>query len=91
MSRLTLRPIVRTIFRRVYADLEAMEQVLAASSLDWTVLRPGYLTDHPATGYRLAIEANVPGAMRRADLARAMLDVLDDPTTQHRALGIASR
>lgn len=56
-----------------------------------SILRPGYLTDEPAIGYRTAADATVPGGMRRADLARAMLDLLDDPATEGRALGIASR
>lgn len=68
-----------------------MEQTLAASTADWTVLRPPYLTDKPATGrYRTAMEADVPGgSLSRADLAHAILDVLENPATLRHAIGIA--
>ncbi len=89
-SRLTVRPLVRVIFRNVYADLEKMEARLTRSESDWTILRPPYLTDKPGTGsYRAAVDANVPGSIARADLARAMLDVLDDASTIKHAVGVA--
>lgn len=89
-SRMTVRPVIRAVFRTVYADLELMERALAASTAEWTVLRPPYLTDKPATGrYRTALEASAPGfSVTRGDLARAMLDVLDDPATVRHALGV---
>jgi putative NADH-flavin reductase len=88
--RSTVRPLIRMIYRGVYADLDRMERTLAVNTADWTVLRPPYLTDKPATGrYRAAVEANVPGGMSRADLARAILDVLRDPATIRHAIGVA--
>jgi putative NADH-flavin reductase len=89
--RATVRPLLRAVYREVYADLERMEQAFADSGADWTVLRPPYLTDGPATGrYRSAVEANVPGgSISRADLARALLDVLNDPLTVKHAIGVA--
>ncbi len=88
--RATVRPLIRAIYRNVYADLERMEQVLAASGADWTVLRPPYLTDKPATNlYRTATGANAPGgSLARADLAQAILDVVHDPATIRRAIGV---
>ncbi|MGW0485252.1 NAD(P)-dependent oxidoreductase [Nonomuraea sp. NPDC003214] len=88
--RLTVRPLLRAIYRDVYRDLERMEGVLAAGDTDWTVLRPPYLTDDPPSGrYRTAVDAGVPGwSLPRGDLARAMLDVLADPATYRRALGV---
>ncbi|MGN9788003.1 NAD(P)-dependent oxidoreductase [Nonomuraea sp. ZG12] len=88
--RLTTRPLLRTIYRHVYRDLERMERTLSASDTDWTVLRPPYLTDDPPVGrYRTAMDASVPGwSLARSDLARAMLDALDHPATIRRALGV---
>jgi hypothetical protein len=44
-----------------------------------------------ATGrYRGAAETNVPGSMTRPDVARAILDVLQDPATIRHAIGVAS-
>ncbi|WP_149179191.1 SDR family oxidoreductase [Streptomyces sp. TRM49041] len=89
--RTTVTPIVRAVYRNNYADLELMERILAESSADWTVLRPPYLTDKPGTGrYRTALEANVSGsALTRADLAKALLDVVDDLATVGHAIGVA--
>ncbi|EHR59153.1 NAD(P)-dependent oxidoreductase [Saccharomonospora cyanea] len=88
--RATTRPLVRALYRTVYADLERMEEVLRASGTEWTVLRPPYLTDKPATGrYRTAVDASVPGgSLPRGDLARAMLDMLAEAATVRAALGV---
>lgn len=89
--RTTVTPIVRAVYRNVYADLEVMERLLAGSDTDWTVLRPPYLTDKPGTGrYRTALEENVSGSsLTRADLAKALLDVVGDPGTVRHAIGVA--
>jgi uncharacterized protein YbjT (DUF2867 family) len=78
------------VLGRIESILQAMEQVLAASGADWTVLRPPYLTDKSATNlYRTATEANAPGgSLARADPAQAMLDVVHDPATIRRAVGV---
>jgi uncharacterized protein YbjT (DUF2867 family) len=34
----------------VYVDLAQMEDLLADSGLDWTVVRPQQMTDKPLTG-----------------------------------------
>lgn len=88
--RATVRPLVRALYRTVYADLERMEEVLRTSDTEWTVLRPPYLTDKPAAGrYRTAVDAGVPGgSLPRGDLARAMLDVLAGQATVRAALGV---
>ncbi|MFT2015699.1 NAD(P)-dependent oxidoreductase [Streptomyces sp. 796.1] len=93
LGRKLVFPLIRTAFRKIYADLAAMERVIAASSTDWTVLRPPRLLDGPLTGhYRTAIGANVPNArsISRADLAHAMLTLLDERTAVRRAVGVAN-
>ncbi|MFJ3631557.1 NAD(P)-dependent oxidoreductase [Streptomyces sp. NPDC090112] len=87
--RTAITPIIRAIYKNNYADLEVMEQLLLDSTAEWTVLRPPYLTDKPATGYRTAMEANISGSsLSRADLAKALLDVLADPGTVRHAIGV---
>jgi putative NADH-flavin reductase len=86
-------PLVRRVFRQVYADLAVMEDVVRASGLDWTVVRPPKLTDRPAKGtYRRAIGANVRHghSVPRADLAAAMLAMVEDPATVKQGVGVAS-
>lgn len=88
--RSTVLPIVRALHRNVYIDLARMEQLLVASSAEWTIVRPPMLTDKPGTGrYRTAVEANIGGSgLTRTDLATALLDVLADPGTIRHAIGV---
>jgi len=81
--------LVRTVFfglvlRSEVADKEAMEQQLSASSLDWTVVRVGLLTDEPVRGgtWRAADDGSIRGMGRvaRADVAAFMLAQLGDKT-----------
>ncbi|MEU0239630.1 NAD(P)H-binding protein [Nocardiopsis sp. NPDC006198] len=90
--RFVLSPLVGLVFRDAYRDLERMEAALSAGGAAWTVVRPPRLTDDPGTGeYRLVVGGNVPSGYRigRADLAHALLRVLDDPATVRRAVGVA--
>jgi putative NADH-flavin reductase len=79
-------------FGKVYADLACMEDVLADSGLDWTVVRPPRLTDKPLTGiYRTAYGRNLRGgwSVSRADVAHLMLRVLEQPETIKQPIGVA--
>jgi uncharacterized protein YbjT (DUF2867 family) len=69
-----------------------MEDVLRASGLDWTSVRPPYLTNGPSTGrYRTARERNVRRGLRlsRADAAHFMLQALAQPSTIGHAIAVA--
>jgi putative NADH-flavin reductase len=86
-------PIVKRALREHYADLARMEDVLRASDLDWTAVRPPRLTDKPVTGrYRTAYGQNIRRGVfvSRADVAHYMLSVLDNPETFRQTVGIAS-
>jgi putative NADH-flavin reductase len=92
-TRAIAMPLLRRILRGVYADLATMEAEIAASGLDWTVVRPPRLHDKPLTGrYRMAIGANVARGLTvsRADVAHAMLAVLANPATVGQAVGVAT-
>ena len=92
LDRVVLKPIVRQIFKESYADLARMEEEVRHSGLDWTIMRPPRLTDRPATGhYRIAVDRNLPRGrfIGRADLAGAMLLLLDDPKSVHAAVTAA--
>ena len=50
------------------------------SDLSWTILRPGRLTDEPATG-RVSLGPDVErGEVTRADVAAVVAAVIDVPT-----------
>lgn len=93
LTRTVVLPLVRFAYRHSYADLRAMEDLLSTSDLAWTVIRPPMLTDAPGAGrYRAAIGDNVGGgsSITRSDLATAMLDMLEEPETIRRVVGVAS-
>ncbi|MCX5179979.1 NAD(P)-dependent oxidoreductase [Streptomyces virginiae] len=93
LTRAVVYPLLRRLLRDVYADLAAMEAVVASGGTEWTVVRPPRLQDKPHTGgYRRVIGANVPGGsvIPRADVADALLTALTDPACTCRAVGVAS-
>ncbi len=65
----------------------AAEDDLRARDLDWTILRPGGLTDAPATGrIRLAPPPVPAGTVPRADVAAVIAALLGEPGTRHQTL-----
>lgn len=67
---------------RAYVEAKRdADAALRASDLDWTIIRPGRLTDDPATGL-VALGADVErGDVTRADVAAVVAAVLDEPGT----------
>jgi uncharacterized protein YbjT (DUF2867 family) len=65
--------------------LEAKSQAdaaLAASDLEWTIVRPGGLTDEPGTGLvELAPSLGRRGTITRDDVAAVLVGCLDEPRT----------
>jgi putative NADH-flavin reductase len=87
-----ITPLVKAILKDIYADLKVMEDDLARSTTDWTAVRPPRLVNRPVTGvYRSALEANLRGggSIGRADVAHAMLVMIDDPAVVKHAVGVA--
>jgi putative NADH-flavin reductase len=91
-SRTLVLPLLRLAFRDTYADLAVMEEELRRSRAEWTVVRPPRLVDRPLTGaYQRVVGGNVPGGttIARADLAHAILRLLEDPATVRQVVGVA--
>ena|SRR5947209_640979 len=66
------------------------DRELAASGLDYTIVRPGRLTDDAPTGLVRIGERLSRGAIPRADVAAVLLAVLDEPRTAGRAFDLVS-
>ncbi|GAA2299813.1 SDR family oxidoreductase [Nonomuraea roseoviolacea subsp. roseoviolacea] len=93
LTRLVAKPILNRVLRHAFADMRRMEDLVRASGLDWTIVRPPQLTEGPRTGsYRSAIDRNVRGGVRvsRADLADCVLRCLDERGPLHAALAIGN-
>ncbi|MEU2733941.1 NAD(P)H-binding protein [Streptomyces sp. NPDC007095] len=86
------RGLVSLILKDVYADLAAMEGELARSATDWTVVRPPRLQNKPVTGSYRTVVGGFPLKGRfigRADVAHAMLAMIDDPGAVKQGVGVA--
>lgn len=67
---------------RAYVDAKRDADIaLRGSDLDWTIIRPGGLTDDDPTGSVTLGERVERGQVPRADVAAVIAAVLDDPAT----------
>ncbi len=57
------------------------ENVLRSSNLKYTIIRPGQLTNDPATGNGILTEDCILGSMTRQDLASMVMKAIDDDET----------
>lgn len=88
------RVVIPLFLRARFADRALQEDLVRASTLDWTIVRPARLTDAPASGgvrtgtdLRLGLRDTVS----RADLAAFCLRAAADPTTSGEAITITAR
>jgi uncharacterized protein YbjT (DUF2867 family) len=81
------RPGTDEVWAAYITAKTAAEDDLRSRDLDWTILRPGHLTDAPATGrIRLAAPPVPAGSISRADVAAVIAALLDEPETWHQTL-----
>jgi putative NADH-flavin reductase len=93
VMRHLLSPLITATLRGLYTDLAVMEDILADSGLDWTVVRPPRLTNKAETGaYRTAYGRNLRRGLTvsRADVAHLMLAALRQPDTIRQTIAIAN-
>jgi len=68
------------------------EDYLRDSGLDYTIIRPGAMDSEPASGNgMLTDDPLVSGTIHRADLARLVVDCLDDPESVGRVCNAVDR
>jgi nucleoside-diphosphate-sugar epimerase len=66
------------------------DEALRASGLDYTIVRPGGLTDDPGTGLVSVAERLDRGQIPRADVAAVFLACLDEPATIGKSFDLIS-
>jgi len=69
------------LLKRVYDDKDVQECVIKSSGLDWTIVRPGLLTNGDASGIYRVLTAPKDwrfGMIRRADVADFLVRQVDD-------------
>jgi uncharacterized protein YbjT (DUF2867 family) len=70
---------------RPYLEAKAAaDAALSTSALDWTIVRPGMLTDDPGTGLVSVGEEERRAAITRDDVAAVLAGCLDEPRTVRR-------
>jgi putative NADH-flavin reductase len=67
--------------RRIYDDKDVQEMMIQRSTLDWTIVRPGFLTEQTKTPARALLDPKDwrPGPVSRSDVAAFIIAHLDDP------------
>ena len=82
LTNIALWMAKKTVLKHPFLDQQEQERMLAASEVDYTIVRAPRLLDGPLTGkYRVLPDALPPGALSvsRADVADFMLLQLTDP------------
>jgi putative NADH-flavin reductase len=70
------------LLKRVYDDKDVQEWIIGSSGLDWTIARPGLLTNRTATGGYRVLTAPKDwrfGTISRTDVAEFLVRVINDP------------
>jgi uncharacterized protein YbjT (DUF2867 family) len=81
-------PRMPEVFAAYLRAKAAADADLVTRDLDWTILRPGGLTDDPATG-TVTLADHVPLAtVTREDVAAVLAGLLDRPSTAGRVLEV---
>ncbi|BCJ38540.1 hypothetical protein Athai_60430 [Actinocatenispora thailandica] len=77
-NRVLLPYVTRVLGRTLYADMRRMEELVRASSLDWTIVRPSGLYHLPSVTDYTMVEGDADGRFTaRVDLAAGMVALLD--------------
>jgi uncharacterized protein YbjT (DUF2867 family) len=74
---------------RPYLEAKAQaDAALSASDLDWTIVRPGGLTDDPGTGLVQVGPLEPGGWVTRDDVAAVLAGCLDEPRTVRKTFAL---
>ncbi len=82
LRSIVFKAVIRFVAKEIWRDRERQEAVVRDSGLDWTIVRPGGLTDGAPTGRWTLIDGG--GAqpkkvsIARADLVTALLEIVGD-------------
>ena len=89
LFKYVLRPL---IFRHVLAEHRRVEEIVKASALAWTIVRPTALTNRPPAGYVASIELQPKAFVTsRADVAAFISDELENSGYVRQAVFVTSR
>lgn len=81
-------PGMDEVFASYLRAKAAADDDLTRRDLEWTILKPGRLTDDPATGTVTLGESVPRGAVTRDDVAAVLAGLLDRPSTAGKVLDL---
>ena len=84
--------IVPFILKKAFKDHELQEAKIEESTLDWTIVRPGNMTNGKKTGnykYGFAATEKIKLKISRADVAHFMLSQLINSQFLHKKVGLS--
>jgi putative NADH-flavin reductase len=88
-----MRTIIIPLFIKYgFKDHEEQEKIVRRSGLDWSIVRPAYLTNGAATGmYKtgFSTEEKIAGKISRADVADFMLKLINENPHIHQQVGLS--
>jgi nucleoside-diphosphate-sugar epimerase len=85
------QPDVDPVFNAYLVAKQAAEDAIRVFALDWTILRPGGLTDEPGTGLvRLGEPPIHPGTVTRDDVAAVLAELLTRDGSVRRTLELVN-
>jgi len=86
--------LLNYVLRDSYADKTRMEEIVAGSSMNWIVVRPGRLLDGKLTGkYRTEnslFRSIKIGGINRADVAAFLVEQAENPSELHQYVAISA-
>ena len=89
LFKYVLRPL---IFRNILAEHLRVEEIVKASPLDWTIVRPPRLTNGAPQGFVAALDPQPTFfSAARADVADFIADEIDNARYVRKAVFVASR
>lgn len=78
------------VFKAYLKAKSEADEALKKSGLDYTIIKPGRLTDEPGSG-KVALARELPGGeVSREDVAQVLAEVLDSPQTASLVLDLTS-
>ncbi len=82
----------RWLLKHIASDLRAAEQIVRATALDWTIVRPPRLAERTDERYRATIDALPTGGftMSFRAVAAFMLDAVEERSYVREIVGLAS-
>ncbi|MDJ0753949.1 MAG: SDR family oxidoreductase [Ardenticatenaceae bacterium] len=84
--------LMKTVLRSVMQDKEVQEDFVRSSGLEWTIVRPGGLSNKPKSGHYEASTGKITaGQISRADVADFILQELQEREYLQQAVGLSGK